>query len=432
MQALLSNHLARVTMARFLSLARSKQVRNMLGLLLYQGIGAATPLIIFPLLFRGLGSEQFGLFAFTYSAAVLASVLTEYGFNFTSVREVARAQGDSLVRNQVFWKTLLGKGMVCLVVLPGLLGILILGPSDVALYLPAASLVLANVFNPLWYALGTEQVLGVALVFSFARMVSFAAVFALGAESMAVAFWLLSLGVLLPNIALVVWFAVRDVGWARGPLAGRALAALRDGAHLFVSTAIGNLTVQAPVLLLGFFAPLHFVGIYSAIDKLCFMLRFSYQPVTKALFPMFARLVNQDLRIFSRRIALLAVGGALVFVGAALLVAFSSSKIVEIYLGTRDELAAHILSILVFASAMTFLRSVFVTLGLIPLSLDRAALLVQLVLVGVFLALFYIFLGDFERFPLVVLGAEFVATLFAVFFLVAAIWMRRDGQKESI
>src|SRR5579864_6558857 len=68
--------------------------QNALGLYAVQFAGYVIPLFTIPYLARVLRPQGFGLVVFAQSFALWASLVVEYGFNFSATRDVARSRTD--------------------------------------------------------------------------------------------------------------------------------------------------------------------------------------------------------------------------------------------------------------------------------------------------------------------------------------------------
>lgn len=407
---------------------------NVVLMFAFQLAGAATPLLVFPHLFRALGADVFGQLTYAYTTAVALSIVVEYGFNFTAVREVARCRDDLAARSRVFLSTQAGKFVMLLPASIGYFALCVLG-AELDLLMAAAGfpLLLAMAFLPLWFYQGLERIGLPVVVVVIGRLSAVAAVVLAVSrpEDAVLALVVLSSGMFIP--ALVLSYLVR-----RHLSLTKAVRAERDvtgslirGRFVFVSNLCGALIVQGPVVLLGLFLAPASVGIYAAIDKLCFMLRFSYLPVNRALFPVFSRVFVSKPGIAFRRLLIVSALGASGLGGLGFVAHYWRDDIVQLYLGVSNPEALALFSVLVFVPVATFLRSCAVTLGMLPMGKDRIQMFFQLAGATVLLGMFFSIgsAGTLAVFAYTVAAIEWLLTILS-WLILTWMLMRASGSNE--
>lgn len=129
------------------------------------------PLITLPWLALSLGSEKFGLYNFVFAATSYLTVLVDYGFNLTATRDVAMCSDDMRRRSEIFWTTLIAKGilgLICAVVLIFVLSAVERIGADRPLYVLAFGGVVISILNTTWLFQG----LGKLATAAFANVVT--------------------------------------------------------------------------------------------------------------------------------------------------------------------------------------------------------------------------------------------------------------------
>src|SRR5215469_1198449 len=86
-----------------LTATRRKLIGNMFWLYALQGLNYFIPLAVLPYLVRVLGIERYGLVAFAQAFAQGFVLLTDYGFNLSATRQIARLRQDNREVSRVFW-----------------------------------------------------------------------------------------------------------------------------------------------------------------------------------------------------------------------------------------------------------------------------------------------------------------------------------------
>jgi len=274
-------------------------VRNIFWLFSLQGLNYLIPLAVLPFLVRMLGIERYGLLAFAQSFAQYFVLLTDYGFNLSATKQIARSRSEQDRVSNLFWCVILLK------VLLMLLGIIILASlvasiprfrSEPLLYAAAYLGVIGTVLFPTWLFQGMEQMKYISIVSGGAKLVSAVALFVFVRHSSdyVLALAILSAGTfgagLLGFIVAIRTFAIIP----KLPSLDDVKDTLRDGWHLFVSTAATSFYTNSNVFLVGIIAGNEQAGYFSAAEKIIRGMQAMLGPVTQAIYPHVNSLVGRS------------------------------------------------------------------------------------------------------------------------------------------
>ena len=91
--------------SKFQSQDSKKISANFMYLSILQGMNLLLPLITFPYLVRVLGIEKFGLIMFAQAFIVYFSMLADYGFNLSGIREVSSNRNNKNKLIKIFSST---------------------------------------------------------------------------------------------------------------------------------------------------------------------------------------------------------------------------------------------------------------------------------------------------------------------------------------
>ncbi|MCQ2342188.1 MAG: oligosaccharide flippase family protein [Paludibacteraceae bacterium] len=154
-------------------------VQNFTYLTILQVAGYIFPLLTMPYLARVVGVEGVGKVAWAAAVIVWLQTVTDWGFNFTATRDIARLR-DNLsaveqIFNQVFWSKIL----LMLLSAVGLALLIVLVPtfrSNALLLVFSFLIVPATIFMPEWFFQAMEQmkyitILNVVAKFLFTLLV---------------------------------------------------------------------------------------------------------------------------------------------------------------------------------------------------------------------------------------------------------------------
>jgi polysaccharide transporter, PST family len=269
---------------------RRKLIGNMFWLYTLQGLNYFIPLAVLPYLVRVLGVERYGLVAFAQSMAQGFIFLTDYGFNLSATKQIARVRHDNQELSRVFCAVMVIKFALLLI------GIAILAimtatiprfHADSISFAIAFVAVLGSVLFPLWLFQGVERMGYISVVSGGAKLLAAVLLFFLvrRPSDYLLAIGIQSGGMLLAGIA-GFWTALAhfniSFSW---PGRQDLRQMLRDGWHLFISYAAGALYATNNVFLVGLIAGNIEAGYFSAAEKTVRGVQGLLTPMTQAIYP---------------------------------------------------------------------------------------------------------------------------------------------------
>jgi polysaccharide transporter, PST family len=298
-----------------LTKTRRKLLGNMFWLYALQGLNYIIPLAVLPYLIRVLGVERYGLVSFAQAFAQYFVILTDYGFNLSATKQVARLRDDPDRISSLFWSVIVIK---CALMIVGLVVLLVLVTtvqrfrSDAGLYEMAYLSVLGSVLFPVWLFQGMEQMRYISIVTGGAKVLSACLLFVFvhRPSDFLVALAIQSGGLLIAGIAGFWIGLVHFKVASRLPSSSELRQVLGDGWHLFVSNAAGTLYATSNVFLVGLIAGNVQAGYFSAAERTIRALQGLLGPITQAIYPHVSGLAAK-----SREMALAFIQKTLAWVG---------------------------------------------------------------------------------------------------------------------
>ena len=350
--------------------------KNTAALLLVQAANLLLPLVTFPYLTRVLGPETFGGMALSTAVVSYFVLLADYGFNLSATKRIAASGQRADLISEIFWSVLGAK--VGLVVL----GLLLLWIAVAAIprlhdiqFLIAATapLLLGSLLFPQWLFQGIERmsVVSISVILSRATMIPFTFALVHGPDdvwkaalinSSTTAFsGLISIGFIV-RLRMITWCA---------PSVGKIIEALRDGSHVFVSTASISLYSTTNTVLLGFIAGDTAVGYFAAADRLRAACSSLISPLSNAVYPRVnALMVNERREAFALIRQLLWIQGAATMVISAGLFVFAP-LIVNLVLGSQFTGAVTVLRWMAAIPFLVGLSNVFGVQAMLSVGMKR-------------------------------------------------------------
>jgi PST family polysaccharide transporter len=332
------------------------------------------PLITIPYTVRVLGPRSWGLVAFSQAFANYVSLIIEYGFGLSAVREVSRYRDSKNGLARVVSGVL---GARCLLTIVSiLLGAAVVRWVPVARQSPRllwAGLFwgTSQAFSALWYFQGLERMKTVALVDVSAKLTSTIAVFCMvkaPADDWKV-LAALGAGAFL-STAIGLSLVYRDIRFMF-PTVADTIDAMRGGWTMFLYRSSVSLYTAGNAFILGLFAPPQLVGYFAGAEKIIRSVLGLFNPINQALLPRMSHLVHRapvDARRLARQsLHFTAVAGCLL----GTLVMITAPLIVRIALGNQLMPAVPALRILALLLPLIGVNYAIGIQWLLPLGMDK-------------------------------------------------------------
>ena len=360
--------------AGFRKAVRSKLGGDIFALYSAQGLNYLLPLLVLPYLLRVLGPARYGSIAFAQAVMGYAVILTEFGFNLSATRAVARAREDADEISRIFWSTLAAKGVLLVIAAAAIVLAVLLVPAlqeHWNVIGVCGLVVIGSVVLPQWYFQGLERMRVMALTQVVSRIIMLLLTFVLvrSADDELRAAAILSMPPLLAGIlGLVAVGFIAPVRFHRPRLID-VRGALASSWHLFVSGAATSLYLNSNAFIIGLVCGDYAVALYSLANRVVLAVFNLLGPVILAVFPRASLLFGRSLlegRDFVRRLSVPLLGAAGLL--SALLLLFAG-PIVRLLGGTQYLDSAPVLRMmaplpLILAAGTVLAQIVMVNLGL--------------------------------------------------------------------
>ena len=134
------------------------RLRRNIGIVsLNQAVNIFTPLLLTPVLIRGLGIADFGVWMFAISACTFLAIFVDYGFNITTTRSVSLNRDKQLDLRNIVWNTIYAKmiiSSILLIVLNFFLIEFAKVRDNIAIFNCAFIFLTVQSLMPIWYFQG--------------------------------------------------------------------------------------------------------------------------------------------------------------------------------------------------------------------------------------------------------------------------------------
>lgn len=246
------------------------------------------PLLTLPYLSRSLGPDTYALVGVTQSAAIMLSVIGEYGFRYTSTREVALSRNRQEKLRSIVSATLMSQLLllVPLVALTGILALLVpLFRLHLEMAIFASLIAISQALFPVWYFQGTERLEKASILQLSSRLVSLLGIFTLvsGPEDWRLALLSQFVGTLLSSGIAVYWMC-REVGFTLVPW-NVLKEKLLGGLPIFLSRASNTMYSSANSFIVSLVTDTYQTGLFAASERIVRPALSMLWPLTDILYP---------------------------------------------------------------------------------------------------------------------------------------------------
>lgn len=327
-------------------------LRNILSLAGIQGFSYLLPLLTLPYLVRVLGPAGYGMLGYVLAVMQYGCLITDYGFNLSATRQVAVHRDDKNKNSQLYWNILSAKMMLMSIsfLMLSLFSVFDKNLSNNYLVLMSAfGLVVGNVLFPVWLFQGKENMGWIAVANIVSRFTSVPLIFIFVKSIHDVwiaAFITGTTSVIAGLIGLIFIYKNKWIHYEK-PTLGNIIFQLKEGWHIFISSAAINLYTASITVILGMVSGPVAVGYFVAADKIRLAVQGLIMPVAQALYPRINSLMSRDENAafkMIRKMLVLQGGGAMLM--SIALFTLSGEIIIRLYGITYTESikAMHILA----------------------------------------------------------------------------------------
>ena len=368
-----------------------------------QLVNLGLPLISLPYLASVLGAEQLGRVAFALSVAQILVILTDYGFNLSAPKAVSIHRNNPHKVAEIWCAVTLIRAFLALAGI-ACVGISALvferARSELGLFTAAYVMVIGNLLYPQWLFQGLEKLNKIIIVQIVARITTFATIFLL-VKTASDIYWatlLQAAGYLLGGIlALPYTFTALRGGQLRWPSRSAINEQLKEGWHVFLSSAAINIYTSCNAFFLGLIATPAAVGQFHIAEKLIRAVQALYNPISNAIYPHVSRLAASDpvaaLRFNQKLLYILSGIGVIASLSIYLIAPYA----VSIVFGPTYSPAAQILQIFSWLPLITVISNIFGIQTMLPLGMEstfsRVLLGAALINFAIYIPAVYLFNG---------------------------------------
>lgn len=274
-----------------------KITSNFLALSILQGANFLLPLITFPYLVRTLGVDKFGLIMFAQAFIVYFSMLADYGFNLSGIREISTHRSNQTRIRQIFSAIMTAKIFLILI------GFIVMNLVVFSfekfsvhweLYYLTYGMVLGTALFPTWFFQGIEKMRYITVLTIIAKTIFTLSIFIFvqSPEDYLYVPFLNALGYIVVGI-ISLFIISKDfhIRFRFSKFQHVKIQFLR-GWHIFISKISINLYTATNTFILGIFTNETTVGYYAIAEKVVRIITSLFAPFYQAIYPHVVQLVK--------------------------------------------------------------------------------------------------------------------------------------------
>lgn len=351
-------------------------IENIFSLFAIRGFEYIVSFLTFPYLVRTVGISLFGSIAFAQSIIAYFNLFTDYGFNMTGPRDIAKH--DSKEERGVVFASIFGAKILLLLIsiIPLMVLLWYVGKFtsyQSALFAVVYIGVVGNVISPVWFFQGIQQMRYITFVNTIARIVTAMGIFII-VQSEDDYLWAAFLQAVPPLIAgCVSWVLLKR----KFPEVCRLSSwdgikkALRDGWEIFASNIAINLYTGSNTVFLGMMTNSTVVGYFSSAQKIVSAIRQGLTPFTQAIYPHISKLIEADKNqalTFIRKIMKFYCGGNLLI---SIVLLIFANPIIHLLMGNNYDESINMLRILALLPFIISLSQIFGVQTMLPYGMNK-------------------------------------------------------------
>lgn len=348
--------------------------RNFAVLMLLQLSTYAVPLLTLPWLTRMLSPEGYGRLSFALAFTTYFVTFTNFGFYLTATPQISVHRHDRAKRSHIFWTTLYAQLLIAatgFIVLSALTLVFDHLAHERTLLLIGYGMVFGAALLPTWYFQGIEDMRVMGLLVFAGRALSCPAMFLLVRHPSDL-YWAMGVNSAVPaasGIALFVYLYRRRELDFLPPSLAEVFSALKDGARVFMATAITEFYASSNTVVLALICGNVAAGYFAAGDKLIRAAAALLTPLKSAAYPHISFLMRnarEDAFTFLRK--MLTIQGCIVLT-ISLTIFFGAPTIVHILYGPQFVPTINVLRWMAFVPFMAGMTDVFGVQTMLPLGM---------------------------------------------------------------
>lgn len=342
------------------TLRKNKDARalasNFVWLSALKVVGYIFPLITMPYLARVIGVTGFGEIAFATSIIVFLETFTDFGFNYTATRDIARCRENRIAVSEIFSNVLWAK-LLLMTIAFGVLCILIFAIPSLYekrlllfltfLYIPG------HILFPDWFFQAMEDMKYITILNVVSKVLFTALVFVVIKEQSDYVWqpMLTAIGYWVSGFIAMIFVYKRFNVRILTPVLKNIWHTIKDSANMFVSLIFPNLYTNFSTILLRSTCGEVATGLYDAGARFITLVNQMFDVLSRTFYPFLSRRIDKH-KIF---VYIGGAGSAL----ASIFLFFGADLLIKIFYTAEFMDAAIVIRIMSVSPIAFFLMNTY-------------------------------------------------------------------------
>lgn len=317
----------------------SKVAKNGFWMILLQGFNTIIPLLTLPYITRILSTSSYGEFSIALNWVGYFQVVVEYGFGLTGARRAAthktKEELDKVHSSIICARLVLL--VICAIVFTFVIAATKVEQTQIVCMLILFLMVLAIVFQQNWFFQGIAEMKNITIINVISRTISVVLIFMLVKQpsDLYLYCFLYISNFLISSLfgCIVVWFKYKVKFLF--PSFKSIKHEIVDGWPLFVSSAMTKIFGSIGITILGVISTKDAVGVYSAINKIPYVLTLLFAAIAQAIYPFMCNSFEVSFNNGLKNVRKYAIPVFSFFALGGLVIMVANNLIVRIAFGTE-------------------------------------------------------------------------------------------------
>lgn len=273
-------------------------ISNFIYLFLLQIASYIFPLLTLPYLAKTIGAEGFGKIAFAAAVIIWVQTITDWGFNYTATRDVAKNRDNkqlvSLLFSRVLWARCLLM-VLSLIFLSLFVYFIPVFRTNAAIIFISFLLIPGHILFPDWFFQALEQMKYITIFNLISKLIFTLAVFIFikGKEQYLLQPLFISLGYVISGIIAIYYITAKWGYKIYKPDFNSIIQTIKESTDVFLNNITPNLYNSFSTILLGFWGGNIANGKFDAGNKMVVITQQFIQLISRVFFPFLARNTNK-------------------------------------------------------------------------------------------------------------------------------------------
>lgn len=270
-------------------------VYNGLWLMILQGVNTILPMITIPYITRILGAEGYGIFSAAQNWIFYLQVIVEYGFGLWGARKVALIKDDDTEEiSEIFSEILNARIILC--ILSFILMCTISAIANISIdrficQIILYAMIIGSMLQLIWLFQGKENMKPITIINIISRIISVLLIFIFvknKSDIYAYTFFYSITYIISALLTIRVAKKKYNIRYIHVGI-GSIFTVLKEAWYIFLSSALIKVFSGIALSILTIVSSNYYIGVYSAIYKIPYILVMAFSPISQALYPSISK-----------------------------------------------------------------------------------------------------------------------------------------------